>query len=120
MVQRREALRRSRAATLRSAEPQSHAHSPFPTASARAYPPDHEPGPALLATPGPRRAHTVAAEQGYQAAGWVEPPCTFSLGNYRAAAASNKLNSSNFFSAGKNDASNEFRASSRRSSSVNP
>lgn len=39
---------------------------------------------------------------------------------YLAAAASNRLSNSNFFSAGKNDASNEFRASSRRCSSVKP
>ena len=40
--------------------------------------------------------------------------------HYFAAAASNRLKSSSFFSAGRKDASNELRASSRRCSSVNP
>src|ERR1700733_7103570 len=39
---------------------------------------------------------------------------------YLAAAASNRFRNSSFFSAGRNDASNELRASSRRCSSVNP
>src|SRR5271155_3652000 len=40
--------------------------------------------------------------------------------DYLAAAASNRFKNSSFFSAGRNDASNELRASSRRCSSVNP
>jgi len=38
----------------------------------------------------------------------------------RDAVASNKFSNSNFFSAGRKDASNEFRANSRRCSSVKP
>jgi len=40
--------------------------------------------------------------------------------NYFAAAASNISRNCSFFSAGKNEASNEFRANSRKCSSVKP
>src|ERR1039458_7364146 len=42
------------------------------------------------------------------------------VGRHLAAAASNRFRNSSFFSAGRNEASKELRASSRRCSSVNP
>ena len=47
-------------------------------------------------------------------------PATSASGYARNVAASNRLRNSIFFSAGKNDASNELRANSRRCSSVKP
>src|SRR5580692_8568103 len=44
----------------------------------------------------------------------------WSSGYDRAAAASNKLRKASFFSAGRNDASKELRANSRKCSSVKP
>lgn len=50
----------------------------------------------------------------------TRPHSTFSSTYDRAAAASNKFRKPSFFSGGKNDASNELRASSRKCSSVKP